>query len=244
MKLTYIYHSGYLLEGSSVDVLVDYYEDSSLIEGVVEKKLKESSKPLYILSTHSHSDHFNPVILSWNKNRENIRYILSKEILDAGLIDDISVIDNNLVMLDKEQVYEDINVSIKAYGSTDIGGSFFIQFDNKLIFHAGDLNNWHWNEESTNEESKEYEDNYLKELELLSSDIKKLDLAMLPIDPHLGKDYARGVFQFLDDIETEIVAPMHFHDQYDKVKDISEAVEKNYNSKLFIPLKRGDSINF
>ncbi|MEI3154718.1 MAG: hypothetical protein V8S95_06185 [Odoribacter sp.] len=41
---------------------------------------------------------------------------------------------------------------IKAFGSTDIGISFLIDIDNIRIFHAGDLNNWHWEEESTPEE--------------------------------------------------------------------------------------------
>ena len=35
-------------------------------------------------------------------------------------------------------------VKIKAFGSTDIGISFLVSVDGVDIFHAGDLNWWHW----------------------------------------------------------------------------------------------------
>lgn len=239
MKLTYIYHSCYLFEGVSADVLIDFYEDSSSIDGIIQRKIKDALKPLYILSTHSHHDHFNSQILSWKKERGNIIYIFSKEILDSGLIKNQNV---DFIYLDKLETYVDKFVEIMAFGSTDIGSSFLLKLEEKLIFHAGDLNNWHWNEESTEEESLEYEQNYLNELDILVSETDTLDLAMLPIDPRLGQDYAKGTIQFLERINTKLVAPMHFHDAYDKIVDIRSNVEVK-GSKLFIPLKRGDNAN-
>ncbi len=134
------------------------------------------------------------------------------------------------------------NLKIKAFGSTDIGGSFLICFDDQVIFHAGDLNNWHWNEESPTQESREYEENFLNELGLLYADAPNLDLALFPIDPRLGKDYMRGAEQFLDKIQTKVFAPMHFHDAYDKVRAFDEYATSK-GCKLFSPSKRGESIN-
>ena len=46
---------------------------------------------------------------------------------------------------------------IQAFGSTDVGISFLIHLQGKSIFHAGDLNNWHWSEESTEQEIRKAE---------------------------------------------------------------------------------------
>lgn len=216
MKLTYIYHSGYIIEGDSFIMIIDYYKDSSPNEGVVYQCLKSTTKKVYVLSTHSHHDHFNPEILSWKTINPNIIYIFSQDILD----DQLAKI-SDAIYLDKGIVYKDY-VYVKAYGSTDKGISFYIEVEGKKIFHAGDLNNWHWNEESTTAEIKEAEDFYESELSDVAKDISSLDLAMFPIDLRLGKDYMKGAEQFVSKIKTRIFAPMHFDQAYDQAARFSK----------------------
>ena len=36
---------------------------------------------LYILSSHFHPDHFNPDVLKWKAEKDDIKYIFSKDIL-------------------------------------------------------------------------------------------------------------------------------------------------------------------
>lgn len=113
----------------------------------------------------------------------------------------------------KEDSYEDHNLWIKAFGSTDSGISFLIEAEGKRLFHAGDLNNWHWKDESTPEEVAEAEQNYLKELGDLAKATDKLDATMFPVDPRIGTDFMRGAQQFVDHIKTNIFVPMHFWDR-------------------------------
>lgn len=209
MKLTYIYHSGYAIEAEGFTIIIDYYKDSET-EMVRNNLLKKKGK-LYVLSTHSHHDHFNKEILTWRKEYPDIIYIFSKDILTNK-----NATDSDAIYLDKSEFYQDETLFIRAYGSTDLGVSFLVKAENKIIFHAGDLNNWHWNEESTEEEIKEAENFYQRELNLLVADVKHLDLAMFPIDPRLGKDYMKGAEQFVDAIQTDVLAPMHFDKAYDK----------------------------
>ena len=211
MKLTYIYHSGYAIEGNDFTIIIDYYKDSGDARGIVHERLLKNKGRLYVLCTHSHHDHFVPEILEWNKNRPDIVYVFSKELLDSG-----TVTNENIIFLDKLEIYTDNILEIKAFGSTDLGGSFLIKAEDKLIFHAGDLNNWHWNEESTDEEIEEAESYYDRELAVLNKYIDHLDLAMFPVDPRLGKDYMRGAEQFINTIKTGIFAPMHFGEEYNK----------------------------
>ena len=60
MKLTYIFHSGFALETEQSILVFDYWLDpSSVIPSVLQ-----SPKPLYVLSSHFHEDHFNKVYLN------------------------------------------------------------------------------------------------------------------------------------------------------------------------------------
>lgn len=211
MKVTYLYNSGFILEFQETVVIIDYYaatqEDDNIFAAAVNKALTSGKKP-YVLVTHGHSDHFDAGIYSWNRINKNITYVVSFDVPQVGAPL------YGLHVLSPGGVFNDGIVAVRAFGSTDQGSSFLIGTLGKIVFHAGDLNNWHWNEECPPEEAKGYEEAYLKELELLAGQVSKLDLAMLPLDPRLGADYARGAKQFLERISVDVLLPMHFRDEY------------------------------
>lgn len=222
MKLTYIYHSGFVIELDSFCILIDYYKDSDKNpdRGFVHRRFLKYPGRLYILSSHSHADHFNPEILEWKAIRPDIRYILSEDIRAQG-----QACFHDAIFLKKGENWNDDLIHIQAFGSTDMGISFLIEFQGKYIFHAGDLNNWHWKAESTPEESQGYEENYLKELEQLAQYTERIHLALFPVDPRLGQDYARGAEQFIDRIRIDWFAPMHFWEKYDKANTLKTYAE-------------------
>lgn len=240
MKLTYIYHSGYAIEGDGFTIIIDYYKDSAdtSCEGIVHKELLKKEGVLYVLCTHSHHDHFNPEILKWKVDRPDIIYIFSKEILTSG-----KAKADDAIFLDKLEPYKDHTVTIKAFGSTDLGGSFLMYIATEIIFHAGDLNNWHWNEESTKEEILEAETFYSSELSLLAKEVKHINLAMFPVDPRLGRDYMKGAEQFVDIIKTDIFVPMHFGEAYDKAANFARYAATR-RCRCICWKHRGESINF
>ena len=97
---------------------------------------------------------------------------------------------------------------IRAYGSTDEGVSFLISVEGKQIFHAGDLNFWHWAEESTPEEVAQARADYEDVLSTLRGE--QIHAAMFPVDPRMGRDFALGAELFLKEIQPEKLIPMHF----------------------------------
>ena len=76
MELIYIYHSGFVIEGSDFSLLIDYYQDTP--DRFVHTKFLNRPGRLYILASHSHPDHFTPEILEWRNVRPDIQYILNK----------------------------------------------------------------------------------------------------------------------------------------------------------------------
>lgn len=240
MKLTYIYHSGFAIEGDGFTIIIDYYKDSTEKpdNGIVYSELLKKEGKLYVLSTHSHYDHFNREILKWKWEHPNIIYIFSKDILKAR-----KAKDRDAIYLDKLNTYKDETLFIQAFGSTDLGVSFLIKAEGKTIFHAGDLNNWHWNEESTKEEIEEAESYYERELKIIAERENHIDLAMFPIDPRLGKDYMKGAEQFISAIKTDILVPMHFDEAYDKAAAFENYAA--YKGTRYISWKHtGESISF
>ena len=185
MRLTYIYHSGFAIEADEFAILIDYYKDTgrSPEKGFVHEKLLNRAGTLYVLSSHFHPDHFNPEVLRWKTYKKDIVYLFGKDILKRNRAGK-----EDAIYLKKEA-------------------------EGKRLFHAGDLNNWHWKDESTPEEVAEAEQNYLKELGDLAKATDKLDATMFPVDPRIGTDFMRGAQQFVDHIKTNIFVPMHFWDR-------------------------------
>lgn len=240
MIVTYIFHSCYLLEFSDFSVIFDFYQDVKRdnVQFWVKDYLLSKPQDLYVFCTHSHSDHFNPEVLNWKDEKENIKYIFSKELLDTGTVSN----PEGILFLDKGEVFRDKQLQAKAFGSTDTGGSFLLNVGDKLIFHAGDLNNWHWNEEVSKIEASGYENNYLCELELLAESLEHLFLAMFPIDPRLGKDYMKGAEQFVRRVSTDYFLPMHFGDNYDKANAF-EKFARQQNCNYLKVTQKGESFN-
>ncbi|MDR1455107.1 MAG: MBL fold metallo-hydrolase [Tannerella sp.] len=203
MKLTYIYHSGFVIEGKTFALIVDYFQDTDDV--FVRKHIPLFAGRVYVLVSHRHPDHFNPEILRWKRLRRDIQYIFSKDILEREKAKPADA-----AYLAKGDTWCDDTVSIRAFGSTDTGVSFLIDAEGKRIFHAGDLNNWHWSEDSTPAEIQTAESDFLAEVDLLAQSVDRLDLAMFPVDARLGRDYMRGAEQFVDRIRVAVFSPMHF----------------------------------
>lgn len=212
MKIDYIYHSGFAIEANGVTVIIDYYKDSSEEvpnEGIVHDYLLRKPSVLYVLASHFHPDHFNHEVLSWKTERPDIQYIFSKDILKHRRASA-----EDATYINKGDVYEDEHIRIEAFGSTDVGISFLIDLQRVRLFHAGDLNNWHWSEESTQQEIRKAEGDFLAEVRQLQQTAPKIDVTMFPVDSRIGKDYMRGAEQFVERIKTTTFVPMHFSEDY------------------------------
>jgi L-ascorbate metabolism protein UlaG (beta-lactamase superfamily) len=195
MKITLLGHSGFVVEGKKTFLVFDYYTDA---EGVADK-LPFGSKNAVFLASHAHRDHFNRKIFGW-ADAGNTGFVLGKGI-PKGRVPETTVV------LGKGQSAEMLGVSVRAHGSTDAGVSFMAEFEGRKVFHAGDLNDWYWEEESTRAELKQDEQRFLDELEPLRD--AQPDAAFVPLDGRLGKNAFRGPIYFVQVMKPKLVVPMH-----------------------------------
>ncbi len=236
MKVTYLGHSGFAISVGDYLVVIDYFEDKM---NKLPQLLSEATKS-FVLSSHSHSDHFNPKIFGFGEYCSDITYLLSNDIESIVKDDNNQHLPINIICLKKGDEYISEDFYLKAYGSTDIGISFLMKLENKLLFHAGDLNNWHWECESSQEEIDTAENDFIKEIEDLSIDVDSLFLVMFPVDSRMGGDFAKGARQFLQQIKVENFIPMHTWGFWDKSFDTQNYENPNFGKCLC--MKDGDKI--
>lgn len=198
MNVTYIHHSCFLVETERCYFLFDY-EKGSLPQ-------MNAAKPIFVLSSHSHGDHYNPKVFSLLAD-------LGMQKVQAVLSDDIEIPENvNTRQVSPEEEY-DLGVQLKltTFRSTDLGVAFLVEDGDQRIYHAGDLNDWVWEEETENDNRKMTAD-YRRQIKRLSEVLghRELDVAFVVLDPRQEKDYDRGLCFFLENIPVKQVYPMHY----------------------------------
>ncbi len=198
MKVTYIHHSGFLVEMDSCYYLFDY-ETGSLPK-------MDATKQIFVLSSHGHHDHYNPEIFSILKN-----YGMQK--ISAVLSDDIKAPEHvDVLQVSPEKTYQlSTGQTLTTLESTDVGVAFLLEDQGEIIYHAGDLNDWVWEEESDSYNEQMTKD-YRKQMELLSKKLsgREIDVAFVVLDPRQEKDYDKGMCYFLEHIPVKNVYPMHY----------------------------------
>ena len=201
MKVTYIQHSGFLVETHRYYFIFDYFKGD-----LPQLKL---DKPVYVFSSHSHDDHYNKAIfdLLKSKGMKTIKAVLSDDIEYTNEIETTSVSPNNNYDLD-------FNLKCTTFKSTDLGVAFLIEDEGKLIYHAGDLNDWVWDDES-DDYNKKMTQNYHDEIQRLKEVLnnREIDVSFVVLDPRQEQDYARGMVYFLENIPSKVVYPMHYWDE-------------------------------
>ena len=195
LEIIYLENSGFVVQTEKYILVFDYYQDDA---GIVAKLIEEG-KMLYVFSSHRHQDHFNPIISTWRKNVAT--FFLSDDI--DGVV---GVADEQIISMRPYETKVQGGLEVATYGSTDIGVSFLVTVDGWRIFHAGDLNWWHWKWDHKYNlilAEKQFE----KEMQKL--DGLQMDVAFFPVDSRLEEYRAIGVEKFCRRVEVGQLVAMH-----------------------------------
>lgn len=206
MRVVYIGHSGFFVEGNDSCLLFDYYQ------GEIPKI--PQGKPLYIFASHRHHDHFNPEIFKMNA----AAWFLGRDFsLSPGIRAKYGIDDEMHSRCRRMKTDEEIElggIRVRALRSTDEGAAFHVQFEGRNIYHAGDLHQWIWREDENYD--RQMTAAYLKEIEKLRG--IQFDAAFLPVDPRQGDDFYLGADNFIRMHHPKTVFPMHLWEDYDTIR--------------------------
>ena len=194
--ITYLGHSAFLVDAGGKQLLFDY-----LGKGLDELLLTDAT----VFVSHAHGDHCSDAALKLIREGK-ARGVVSFDVKRKGDWQTVRPGDR----LEAE------GVKVRAFRSTDAGVSFLAETNGLRVFHAGDLNFWHWRGESTEaevEEARRAFDRAITEIEG-----EKVDIAFFPVDPRMGEGYDEGVLEITRRVKPSVIIPMHFWDQPDAAR--------------------------
>lgn len=223
MKVTYLGHSGFFVEMEDACFLFDYYKG--------ELPEADRGKKLFVFVSHGHYDHYRKEIFSLRDQYDQVRCLISSDIFVREAEDILSVKPN--------EETEVMGCRIRTLRSTDEGVAFLLKYRGRTIYHAGDLNWWHW-EEETEEYNTAMRRAYQSEINKLQGE--KIDLAFVPVDPRLGEQYCWGLDCFMKRTDTKRVFPMHFWDNYAVFDRLAlEKCAQDYEDRIIRIEREGQS---
>lgn len=208
MDVTYIFHSGFLVETDECYYIFDYWKGPL--------PALDASKPVFVFASHNHADHYNPEIftLLCSLGMRQIIAVLARDIphrrwpecLQSAAAGELSV-----VQARHSQEYNlPFHTHVQTLLSTDSGVAYFVTCPEGSIYHAGDLNEWNL-PETPGQERRQMAGSYRAAVNKLKG--KAIDIAFLPLDPRLKECYADGFLYFLKNMNVRQVFPMHYWEQ-------------------------------
>lgn len=229
-KVTFFHNSGLSVEVMDTLLIFDYWlgdADKGLpAEMRLQNRELEKYKRVLVFVSHDHKDHFDEAIYQWDHEHLPITYIVS---------DDLPIGKRGRRMKPGDTMTVD-NVEISAYDSTDKGVSYYVTIYGLHIFHAGDLNLWHWREESSLQEIEQAEEAFYAAMEPLKR--LPMDVAMFPLDPRMGGLYDAGANHFIMTVKPAIFIPIHWLDRPEVATSFVRAGRTRYTEVVALTKPR------
>ena len=223
MKITYIHHSCFLAETESACLLFDYFEG--------EIPEIPADKPLYILASHNHHDHFSGKIFSLKGT-----FLLSWDIPVESVPEGRTV-----HFLQPYETWSDGVLSVETFRSTDEGVAFWCSVDGKQLYHAGDLNHWYWEGEDE-DWNRDMTAAYRAEVAKMAG--RKADIAFLPVDPRLEQWFYLGADDYMHQADADVIFPMHFWGDFTVCQQLQQhPCSEHYRDRIVTVKEKGQSFS-
>ena len=226
LLITHYYHSGFSVAGGRTLLVFDYWlgerGEVTPDKQLTPKRLKRYDN-VFVFISHEHIDHLDPVVFTWNENG-NVSYIVSSD-MPVGTRGKRMAPGDTLKLSDE--------VTVTAFDSTDLGVSFLVDFFGIRLFHAGDLNFWHWREESTMQEIEEADAEFRRAVQPIARE--KIDVAFFPVDPRQGTMFEAGANYFILTVKPRILIPMHYFHRSDAAVDYARTASCRTTEVIALP---------
>ncbi len=230
--VTYFHHSGFTVGCADTLMVFDYWRgERNEISGSLalsENDFKGYKQVLFFIS-HEHPDHYDRVVYDF-KHLNYVRYIIASDMPPEAEGDRMSVGD--------VRHYGDARIT--AFASTDLGVSFYVEINGLHIFHAGDLNLWHWREESTLRQITQAENLFYEAVKPITG--KPIDICMFPVDPRMGGMYEAGANHFIMTCKPHIFIPMHWQGRTEIANDFARRCRTKFTEGLALTKPREHAV--
>lgn len=232
ITIRHLIHSSFALKLHGIVMIFDYYVendrsyvDDGLDAGVIRADLL-AGEEVYVFASHSHGDHFHPVIFDWKEKVENISYILSY---------DIPAPPKEAVIFKPGEEKPVGNIRVRSYSATDAGLAFSIYLHGRHIYFSGDNAFWNWD--------GDLDDEIYDRIALSAIDQETpMDIAFQVCDPRLDGIGDGGIHIFARKFQPKLLVPIHSFGNYTFNATVEKRLRKNgYENAFWCVSRRGES---
>ena len=210
-SVIYLGHCGWAIRTENNFLIFDYqetwgtksekYSGKNLLSGYIDTdEIKDDN--VYVFTSHSHIDHYDPMILNWDKEIENITYFFGW---------DFSSDDKYNSLKTKRANYKDDKIEISTVNSHHSGvfeSAFLIKIDGIVIYFNGD-----------------YKGDYKSDYEYLKTKTKKIDVSFSICDPDLNSHYFDQNNHLIENFGIKNFFPMHNKNENKESKLLAEMLK-------------------
>lgn len=206
IQVTYLNHSGFRVVMDDLCMVFDYWPGESGQSGRLTRADLACYSQVIVFVSHSHPDHFTPEIYDWLEPGR-VHYVLGDDVPEP-------YIGQRLRPGGELRLG---GAFVSAYESTDLGVSFLVRYHGATLFHAGDLNLWHWRDVSSTKEIEDAERAFHRAVKPLEG--LDVDVAFFPVDPRQGSLYDAGAGYFAMAVKPRLMIPMHWQGRVDVAQE-------------------------
>lgn len=249
LTLTYFYQSGFAVGVNKSLFVFSYYENKEILdESMYRLSASElrAFENIYFFIPNICREHLEPAIFAESFLSLPVKYIISSDAVENHVSNivhikniDAYISNDKIIKASAGDRLSFPEMQVEVCRSSGLGVSFFIRMPKLNIFHAGDLNNWHWCEKQDEEAVERARLSFIDAMNSLPDE--PIDLCMFPVDPKLGGQYQAGARAFMANKKIKVFVPMHWHDEYDVIMDFASKSEFN-ESRICLLCNPRDSV--
>lgn len=245
VKIHFLHHSSFAAEFPDKVLIFDWFAPERFPEVPFHGILPDfPGKKLYFFASHKHRDHFDMDILRKAGGPDPVRFILSKDCKMSGNFlkkhgFDPERLKKLITYVNPVADYEVDDLKIHTLRSTDEGVAFYVETNDRTIYHAGDLHWWKW-EGAGDIINGKMERDYKHQLRFLEG--KLLNFAFVVLDPRLNENQFLGLDYFMKQILADHVFPMHTWQSFDLIERYKSRSDNRSFTDRIVEIKEENQV--
>jgi len=227
LTVWYLGHCGFAVQTGNKLLVFDYLSDrgtpstdpeaGGLDDGIIEPADLEGLQ-VYVFVTHSHSDHWDPRILEWERAVPDIHYFFGWE---AGenprhhyLVGPRATATQGAL-----EIY---TINSHHAGVPEV--AYLVQVNGHWIYHNGD-----------------YRQEYLQDFEYLATFTDHMDLVFHGGSTDEQWQYTHQVYYLMERFHPDAFFPMHYGGNEEEMAGFAPAMaRRGHDTNILVPSRRGD----
>ena len=234
-QIWFLGHAGWAVRTTNHLLIFDYWEEQappalpSLSNGFIDAdEIRNTSVVVFV--THSHGDHFDPVIFEWESQLPDVTYVFGWDASDNP---------NHLCLTEERdvQTIDDIRISTINHSFDNIPEvAFLVEVDGLTIFHSGDHG-------SVGDQLNPV---FQNNIDYLADRIETVDIAFLSIFGRRGGGVVNlGDRYTVERLRPKVTLPMHREADAQAYADWIEAMQQwETGTNLAYATNRGDRFRY